>query len=279
MTMKNHMQSLGTGFAVTLCVVLAAGQGVAQHAPTPGSDRDVPRVEGGGIGGDVAIKGDGETHGIDLDGDRGSANRSRTGDAGHKGASAHDGSGIDTSRRGAAPANAPGIAPPSPDAGANTDLGPIRLEGATGLQRRANRKALIANAPKIPGRPVSAIGIATPLTPFGANRRTRPDTAAATPGLPSSMPGAPSLGHSAPDLRTSVATGTSALGITSTGVTGAGATGHHQNLPANAPTVALPHAAVINGTTMSHIASGPGYLGGPAKDRSGINGTAIRPKH
>jgi hypothetical protein len=43
--------------------------------------------------------------------------------------------------------------------------------------------------------------------------------------------------------------------------------------------VAPSHAAVISGTTVSHIASGPGYLGGPAKDHTGINGTAIRPKH
>jgi hypothetical protein len=30
---------------------------------------------------------------------------------------------------------------------------------------------------------------------------------------------------------------------------------------------------------MGHIASGPGYIGGPAKDRSGISGTAMRPRH
>src|SRR5215472_7055511 len=34
----------------------------------------------------------------------------------------------------------------------------------------------------------------------------------------------------------------------------------------------------LNGSTMGRITTGPGYIGGPAKDRSGINGTAIRPK-
>ena len=33
----------------------------------------------------------------------------------------------------------------------------------------------------------------------------------------------------------------------------------------------------INGTAIGHIA-GPGSVGGPAKDRSGINGTALRRK-
>jgi hypothetical protein len=39
-------------------------------------------------------------------------------------------------------------------------------------------------------------------------------------------------------------------------------------------------AAVINGTGMTHVGSGTGGLGGPAKNVAGsINGTSFRPRH
>jgi hypothetical protein len=74
---------------------------------------------------------------------------------------------------------------------------------------------------------------------------------------------------------------------TGSGVVGAGtATGNVDGpvarrtaIPLNAVTGPIAHPSGINGAMMGHIASGPGYIGGPAKDRSGINGTAMRPRH
>lgn len=37
-------------------------------------------------------------------------------------------------------------------------------------------------------------------------------------------------------------------------------------------------ATGINGTTIGHTASGSGSIGGPAKNLSGIDGTAMRPR-
>jgi hypothetical protein len=264
MTMKNRMQFLGATCAVILCAALAAAPGLAQQAAADRSG------EGGVVGDNTATK----------SGEHGSANRSRAGDASHIGVSTHDGFGIEASHAGAAPAGAPGTMTPRAEAGANTDLGPIRLEGFTGLQRRANRKALIANAPKVPGRPPAAIGISAPFMFSGANGKTAHNTASVVvPGASSSALGTPSLGRNGADLRTSAPMGVNAIGSVATAATGAGAAAHHPSLPSSAVTGAPSHAAVISGTTVSHIASGPGYLGGPAKDRSGINGTAIRPKY
>jgi hypothetical protein len=267
-TMKSHMQFLGGTFAGMLWAALAAAPGLAQDAATGGSARDASRVEGG-VGDDAATKSGAHINGVDPGGDRGSANRSPAGDASHIGVPAHDGSAIEASRAGAPPTSAPGQVRPSVD-----DLGPIRLEGFTGLQRRANRNALIANAPKTLGRPPAAIGVSAPFTFSGGTARS----AAGVPGASGSAFGPLSVGRAAPGLKTS-ATGASTVGSVATTATGAGAAWPRPGLPASAVTGAPPHAAVISGTTVSHIASGPGYLGGPAKDRSGINGTAIRPKH
>jgi hypothetical protein len=276
MTMNNHAQSLGAAFAMTLCLVLVAGSGFAQQAPNTGSDRDASRANGGGSAG----KGAAGSNTNDPGGDRGNPNRPGVADAVHAGAPAHAGSGSDASRTGSGPASGPGTTPGNLDIGSNRDVEPIRLEGFSGLQRRANRKTLIANAPKMPGKLPAAVGITAPLTPPGANGGTTRNAVSVV------IPGSPSSARHAPDFRAAAASGASGPGAAYTGAVGAGIaksnTGatdwRHPNLPSNAVAGAMPHAAVINGTTISHIASGPGYLGGPAKDRSGINGTAIRPK-
>jgi hypothetical protein len=282
MTMKNHMQSLGAAFAMTLGVVLAAGSGFAQDAANGSPGRDALRAEGGGIGGGSAIKSGADINGKDPGGDRGgSPNRPGVGDGARTAVSAHTGAGgVDASRTGTAPASALGTTSGSLDVGLNPGAEPIRLEGGfTGLQRRANRKTLIANVPKIPGRPPAAIGISAP--PGGVNGPTARNAVSVI------VLGGPSSGRNAPDFRTYVGISASGVGTPNTGGVGVGATKanagamdwRRPSLPSNAVTGAMPHAPVINGTTVSHIASGPGYLGGPAKDRSGINGTAIRPKH
>jgi hypothetical protein len=270
MTMSNHMRSLRVTFAVVLWAAFAAAPALAQHAATDRSG------EGGGSADNTAAKSEAPVNGVDPGGDHGSANRSRAGDASHIGVSAHDGFG---SHAGAAPAIAPAMTAPRADAGANSDLGPISLEGFTGLQRRANRKALIANLPKISGTPPASIGISAPNRFSGANGGTVHNAASVVvPGASSSALANPSLGRNAPDARTSAATTVNAVGSVAT-VTGASAAWRRPSPPSSAVAGAPSHAAVISGTTVSHIASGPGYLGGPAKDRSGINGTAIRPKY
>ena len=47
-------------------------------------------------------------------------------------------------------------------------------------------------------------------------------------------------------------------------------------VPAAVPT---PPHGLINGTTVQHVGSGPGTLGGPARLATGINGTTFKPKH
>ncbi len=230
-----------------LCTLLATGPGHAQEDAPPTS-RDVPRAIGGADDG-VAVKGL-VTHA--------SPDESRTG-------------------------------PPSPPAaqrleGAATtksSVEPIRLEGGSaGLRRRANLKALIANAPKMAtGSSASNGRIGAPLTRSGAEGGIgRNAIGAVVPG------GGQGFGHAVPGSIASAGIGVHSPGR---GVVGIGtATGNAGR--ADAPPSAIPpnqvaspltHTSGINGTLMGHTAAGPSYIGGPAKDRSGINGTAVRPRH
>jgi hypothetical protein len=157
---------------------------------------------------------------------------------------------------------------------------PVRLEGGSAsLQRRANRKALIATAPNMPAAPSAHIGAIPPFKLPGAEGG--PARNAIGVVVPS---GGQGFGHAVP---ASIAPagigmrgpGSSAAGAgTAAGNVGGADTRRWTNSP-NPVTGPVMPAAGINGTTMGHIASGPGSIGGPAKDRSGINGTAVRPRH
>jgi hypothetical protein len=143
---------------------------------------------------------------------------------------------------------------------------PVRLEGGSAsLQRRANRKSLIATAPNAPGASPAHIGAIPQFKLFGAEGGpARNAIGVVVPG------GGQGLGHAVPGSAAPAGIGVRGPGG---GVIGAGiATG-------NVVTSPVAHTSGVNGTTMGHIASGPGYIGGPAKDRSGINGTAMRPRH
>jgi hypothetical protein len=155
---------------------------------------------------------------------------------------------------------------------------PVRLEGGSaGLQRRANRKSLIANAPNMPAAPSANIGAMLPFKRSGADGGSaRNAIGVVVPG------GGQGFGHAVPGSMTSAGIG--ARGPGSGGVDVGAATGNvadarRSAIPPNAVTSPVAHTSGINGTTMGHVASGPGYIGGPAKDRSGINGTAMRPRH
>jgi hypothetical protein len=158
---------------------------------------------------------------------------------------------------------------------------PVRLEsGSASLQRRANRKSLIATAPNMPAAPSANIGAIPPFKLPGAQGgAARNAIGVVVPG------GGQGFGRAVPSSVAAAGTGVRGLG---SGAAGAGSTAagnvggtnaRRWTTPPNPVTGPVTPAPGINGTTMSPIASGPGYVGGPAKDRSGINGTAMRPRH
>jgi hypothetical protein len=158
---------------------------------------------------------------------------------------------------------------------------PERLEGGlASLQRRANRKSLIAaTAPNMPAAPSAHIGAIAPFKLPGAEGGpARNAIGVVVPG------GGQGFGHAVPGFVAPTGIGVRGLGSGAAGVgTAAGNVGgadvRRSAIPANAVTSPVAHTSGINGTTMGHIASGPGSIGGPAKDRSGIDGTAVRPRH
>jgi hypothetical protein len=243
--MDSCVKILGT--VVALCAAFATGPGLAQEdSPTTG--RDVPRAVGGADDA-VAVKGL-VTHT--------SPDQSRTG-----------------------PPSPPAAQGSEAAAATRSSIEPVRPEGGSaGLRRRANIKALIANAPKMAtGSPASNTRIGLPLARSGAEGGTaRNAIGAVVTG------GGQGLGHAVPGSIASAGIGVHSPGR---GVVGVGAAPANAGR-ADAPALAIPpnqaaspltHTSGINGTLMGHIASGPSYIGGPAKDRSGINGTAMRPKH
>jgi len=286
--MESRVKTLGAAFSV--CAVLVAGPGLAQDnapaadPPQAASDRDAPRREGADNGGADAK---GSPAG-NRAGDRG-ANQGRPRESGavRVNAPSRAGPGTDAGRNGAtAPAGGLGMTPGNQGAAPDQGGNPIRLEaGWTGLQRRANRKMLIANAPKMPAGALTNPGLGPPSMRSGADAGVVRNAVGMV--VPSGGRGA---GHAiagyaahggigANGFVPGGATGTSAIGAGTAAGHGGGADLHRAAIPLNAVTGPAVHAAGINGTTMGHIASGPGYIGGPAKDRSGINGTALRPKH
>jgi hypothetical protein len=125
---------------------------------------------------------------------------------------------------------------------------------------------LIANASgKAAGLPAANSRVGPPPL------RLRIEAAAPRNAIGVALPGMPPPGHAL----AGVTTGTRTTGIG----TPAGSVGN-QTPQMRAPTNAGPalHGAAINGTTMGRMAAGPGSIGGPAKDHSGINGTLMRPR-
>jgi hypothetical protein len=128
--------------------------------------------------------------------------------------------------------------------------------GPAGLQRRANLKAVIANAPaNTAGVPPAAARAAS------SPARSRMD-AVQRNAIGVALPGTPAPAGNKP---------------ANTGTPVANAAGITQRLPAPAAGSAL-HATGINGTTMGRMMAGPGSIGGPAKNHSGINGTSMPPR-
>jgi|SRR5215470_4360068 len=157
---------------------------------------------------------------------------------------------------------------------------PVRLEGGSAsLQRRANRKSLIATAPNMPAASSAHIGAIPPFKlPGAAGGPARNAIGVVVPD------GGQGLGHAVPGSIAPAGIGARGPGSGAAGAGTAagnvgGADARRWAIPPNPVTSPATHTSGINGTTMGNIASGPGYIGGPTKDRSGINGTAMRPRH
>jgi hypothetical protein len=273
------MKTLGLAAAAALCVMLAANPGRAQEdAPKASSDRGASRASGVDSGDSGEAIGAISKHNDSGGGRGGSQSRPAESDAARAGSSVRAGPGTDASRKGAAaPPGALGT--PSADSGAalSRDVDPIRLDGGfAGLQRRANRKSLIANAPKMPAAQSANSGAALPVKRAGA------DGGAVRNAVGIVVPGGQdhavlgSMGSAGAGVRGS-GSGIVSVGTAIGNIDGANA--HRPAVPANAITSPAGHTSGINGTTMGHIASGPSYIGGPTRDRSGINGTAVRPRY
>jgi hypothetical protein len=277
--MESCVKAIGFSLVVAVCAVLSAGPGRAQEdAPKAGSDHDAPRA---GIGDGGTVVGGADTKRSDSVGNRGAGqNQPAEGDMAHPGLPSHAGPGADASRKGtAAPMGALGATSGNQGAALEPGVAPVRLDsGLTGLQRRAIRKVLTANAPKQLAAPSVNVTAAAPVTRPGA------DGGAMRNAIGVVVTGGQGARGAVAGLTAHAGTGASGQGPGATGVGVAagnvgGVDGRRPALPLGAVTGPTAQATGINGTTMGHIASGPGYIGGPAKDRSGINGTAVRPKH
>jgi hypothetical protein len=158
---------------------------------------------------------------------------------------------------------------PEGAAAANRDIDlVVPHRGAAGLWRRANVKTLIAHASSN-----NAAGLPAANTRIGPPQlRPRFDVSVSRNAIGVAVPGARPTGSNL----TGVTPGTR---LPSTR-TVAGSVGT-QTTQIRAPTNASPalRGAAINGTTMSRMAVGPGSIGGPARDHTGINGTLMRARH
>jgi len=274
--MESCMKTLGLTAAMVLCVVLAPNPGRAQEdVPKASSDRDVSRASGvdAGDSGEIGAAG---KHNNSGGGRGGGESRPVDGDIARAGSSARAGPGTDASRKGAVtPADALGTPSAHSGAAVSRDVDPIRLEGGfAGLQRRANRKSLIANTPKMPAAQPANIGAALPLKRPGANGG--PVRNAIGVVVPDGGQGHGFLRSVGAGLRGS---GSGVAGV-GTAIGNIDAVNPRRPaVPANAITSPAANASAINGSTMGHIASGRSVIGGPANDRAGINGSAMRPRY
>jgi hypothetical protein len=133
--------------------------------------------------------------------------------------------------------------------------------GYAGLQRRANRKLLVLNSAMKPSGTIDRnVTVPQMLHP-------KPDGAVTRNAVGMAVPGG--TGGAAAVQGPTVPRGPGDPGLhrPTTVMTGRAAA---------AP--AATHPTAINGTTITHIGAGPGVIGGPVKDRSGINGTSLRPR-
>jgi hypothetical protein len=258
--MESRLRTHGFAFAAVVCAALAVAPAIAQE--------NVEKAGGSG-----AIAGGTDLKGSDTSpaGDGAIAARGRQ----------ESELGVDATRKGT-PGTAPGGKGATLDHGINL-IAPD--DGYAGLRRRAMRKTLIANAVKKPAALLAGTGTTQQLIRRGPDGgMVRNAVGMVVPagdgvGGPGSIHHGPGfMAHAGTDASGSRAgpTGTSTIG-SGAGTGGLGGENHHPTILPG--TAAGPvHTAVVSGTAMGHIVSGPAVVGGPAKGRTGINGTSLRPK-
>jgi len=282
MDMDSRLNKLGLVFAATVCAALAGSPGIAQEdVQKAGADLS----GGGGVGAGGPTRSGADTKGSDTSaaGDRGAGqNHPHDNDTLRTDAPPHGGPGkpgnepgADASRKGVnAPTGKPGATPGIKGVASDHGIDLIMpSDGYAGLRRRAIRKALIANAPKKPAGMLANTGANPQFTRSGADSHILHDAiGVVVPG--GNNVGGTAAGHHAAGFTA----GTGAIGTAGAVAGGVGMDIRRPAMPLNTVAGPIVHAAGINGTTMGHIASGPGSIGGPAKDRAGINGTTLRSK-
>jgi hypothetical protein len=266
--MQIRLKTLRFALAAAVCGVLATGTGFAQEkapsaeAPLPKAGSDAPRSDAAAAGGNGAARSGSDAKA----GDTGTSADRVTVQAPPVGPQT-----IELSKDAARKVTTmpPATSTPGPQ-GVVLSHG-INLvtpdNGYAGLLRRANRKALIAAK-----RPVNPLG-GTANLPLAHPGRDGPIARNAV-GLVVLGGGVGGTGLHVPVPPPHA--GPNGTGPIGTAVVGGG---HLLPTPPSAAISATLHTAGINGTTMGHIASGPGIIGGPTKDRSSINGTTVRTKH
>jgi hypothetical protein len=263
--MESALKTLGVAFAAAAFAALAAGPGLAQEAASPA---EAPKVgtEAAPAGAAAVTRSGSDTRSRagGASGDRGAdPSSTRTGNL-------RTGPGSDAGRKPNGRGTGPGAMLPPPAVTADH----IDLAVPSGLQRRTNLKTLIANAPR---KPVGVLVTSTPQMPRpGADGGTRNAVGVMVPGAT----GGPHVG--ATPAHPGPVTG----GVAATNPIGAGTTGmkgpadiHRPAVPLSSVAAPAAHTAVINGSSVNHVGSGPSTIGGPTKNVFGINGTAMRPKH
>jgi hypothetical protein len=280
---EGRMKTVGVIFAVAVCGVLAGGPAFAQQdGQKAGSDSagDVSRHDG------AAPAGSGTADTVKSGSDSGRTGSAPAGSGGTTGRET-GAFGNGSSRKGLdSIATIPRGKGGAPDHG--IDL--IRPDsGYAGLRRRAERQLLIANtAKKPPTGPLANVGGHPQGWQPGVDGSIVrnavgalvPNGAAAGVGGPHHWPGY--MANAGGGKTGEGVSGIAGSGVAATaiGTTGVGAMGMELHRPPvfHTTIAGTPiYNAGINGTSLGHVGAGPGSIGGPAKDHSGINGTGYRP--
>jgi len=248
-------------FAAVACAALAASASTAaerKDSTVPKSGEAVPHQEGSPALPDpgVAMKQPSTNPGgqnSDL-----SENRNDSGDVAIRPSAAATANGRGGIESGSKTAGKGGIDLVRPDDG----------YGNPGLRRRASRSSLIALSQKKKPQILPAVVVPIHLPTFSAAPIERPRNSTGVALSVGTGMAKPDTLHTATGLPVNTGLASNSLGI--------GTNETHRSGMHVTSTGTMPPVTGINGTTLGH--AGASGVGGPAKDRTGINGSALRPR-
>jgi len=142
-------------------------------------------------------------------------------------------------------------------------------DGYSSIRRRAARSPPFANGQKKNLQTASPLAVAHPQTSPGV--QVGPSRNAVGVSMPSDT----GVGKPAPTRPIPALPITTGLAKNSVGISVSQIRRPETHLSATG--AMIPNTG-INGTTMGHVGAGAGRVGGPAKDRSAINGSVVRHK-